>query len=299
MGIAILSGIMDSLRELNNKHKRSIPTSETRNNEGSPAVLPKRLPSRFVACVRKVESAERVADALNQHASMLEIRANDNIAGVQAADVVLLGCKPYMIADVLQAPGMREALAGKLLISILGGVTVPQIHDVLYKNAPRETKQCAIVRAMPNTAAAVRESMTMIEAPSPALAPETEALVTWIFTCIGKVIHLPASNMDACTALCGSGPAFVALVIESMAAGAIAMGIPRDEAYTMAAQTARGTTALLQAGEHPALLRDKVTTPGGCTIAGILVLEEAGVRGAIAKTIRVTATVASQLGQGK
>jgi pyrroline-5-carboxylate reductase len=297
MGVAILGGIMDSLKELN-KSSSSRPIGENTLDQSSPA-LPKRLPSKFNACVRRKESAKRVTDALDKYDARLETRVDDNIEAVKAADVVLLGCKPYMVAGILQAEGMREALAGKLLISILAGVPKSQIHDILYKDAPAGDKECTIVRAMPNTAAAVRESMTMIEVSSPALDPETDALVTWIFTRIGKVVHLPASNMDACTALCGSGPAFVALIIESMAAGAIAMGIPRDEAYAMAAQTARGTTGLLQAGEHPAILRDKVTTPGGCTIGGLLVLEEGGVRGTVAKAVREATVVASQLGQGK
>ncbi|TKA50812.1 Pyrroline-5-carboxylate reductase [Friedmanniomyces simplex] len=148
--------------------------------------------------------------------------------------------------------------------------------------------------------------MTVIAtSPTAPLDPDTDALVTWIFTRIGRVTHMPSANMDACTALCGSGPAFIAVILESMAAGAIAMGVPRDDAYLMAAQTARGMTQLMLKGgeggkaEHPAILRDKVSTPGGCTIGGLLVLEEAGVRGTMAKAVREATVVASQLGEGK
>nr|POF14372.1 pyrroline-5-carboxylate reductase [Quercus suber] len=152
---------------------------------------------------------------------------------------------------------------------------------------------------MPNTAAAVRESMTVIANSSPPLPAETSSLITWIFSRIGRTVNLPSNLMDVSTALCGSGPAFAALVLESLVAGAVAMGLPRDEAYTMAAQTMRGTTGLVLGGEHPAILRDKVSTPGGCTIGGLLVLEEGMVRGTVSKAVREATVVASQLGQGK
>ncbi|QIW99942.1 hypothetical protein AMS68_005460 [Peltaster fructicola] len=227
----------------------------------------------------------------------LNIAQNDNLAAVQEADIVLLGCKPYMVKDVLTSD-IRDALKGKVLISILAGVPESQISQTLYQDSPPEDA-CRVVRAMPNTAAAVRESMTVIGTSQPPLASETQKLITWMFKQIGRVVYLPAANMDVCTALCGSGPAFVSLILESMAAGAVAMGLPRDEAYTMAAQTMRGASALVLGGEHPAILRDKVTTPGGCTIGGLLVLEEGGVRGTVARAVREATVVASQLGQGK
>jgi pyrroline-5-carboxylate reductase len=104
--------------------------------------------------------------------------------------------------------------------------------------------------------------------------------------------------MDASTALCGSGPAFFALILEAAADGAVAMGIPRAEAQKMAAQTMRGAAGLVLAGEHPAVLRDKVSTPGGCTIGGLLVLEEGSVRGTVSRAVREATVVASQLGAG-
>ena len=104
--------------------------------------------------------------------------------------------------------------------------------------------------------------------------------------------------MDASTALCGSGPAFFALVLEAMADGAVAMGLPRAEAQLMAAQTMKGTAGLVLNGEHPAMVREKVSTPGGCTIGGLLVLEEGSLRGTVARGVREATVVASQLGKG-
>ncbi|KAK5111623.1 Pyrroline-5-carboxylate reductase [Meristemomyces frigidus] len=287
MGIAILGGILDSL---------SSSQPSTSDNEPTP----QKLPTKFNACVRRPESAKRVKKELGHYQAIQQVTIyeNENLKPVQDADVILLGCKPYMVGDILKAEGMQKALAGKLLISICAGVTEEQISQHLSPTSEGES-ECTVVRAMPNTAAAVRESMTVIGTSNPPLPAETDSLVTWIFTRIGRVVHLPPSNMDACTALCGSGPGFVAVMAESLAAGGIAMGIPREEAYLMAAQTMRGTTGLLLAGEHPAILRDKVSTPGGCTIGGLLVLEEGMVRGTIAKAVREATVVASQLGQGK
>ena len=207
-----------------------------------------------------------------------------------------------MVADILNEEGMRDALTGKLLISILAGVPVSQIEGILYGSvaagAPEAEGGCRIVRVMPNTASLIRESMTVIATSSPSLPPHLNALVTWIFTRIGRVVHLPPSAMDASTALCGSGPAFFALILEAIADGAVAMGLPRAEAQLMAAQTMRGTAGLVLNGEHPALVREKVSTPGGCTIGGLLVLEEGRVRGTVARSVREATVVASQLGKG-
>lgn len=283
MGIAILGGIMHALNN---------PTS----NPGDEPT-PERLPTKFRACVRSRRSALRVQEELGKYNAKLSAFERDNLKAVQGGDIILLACKPYMLADVLCAEGIREALAGKLLISILAGVSVQDIHDVLYPEGSETSQQCTIVRAVPNTAAAVRESMTVIAVPDTPLPAEQDALITWMFTRIGRLVRLPEANMDVCNSLCGSGPAFVALMAESLAAGAIAMGCPRQEAYTMAAQTMRGTADLLLQGEHPAMLRDKVSTPGGCTVAGLQVLEEGAVKGTIARAVREATNVAGQLGK--
>lgn len=187
-----------------------------------------------------------------------------------------------MVKDLLSDEKIRDALAGKLLISICAGVPVDQISQALYNlnYAELPESSCKIVRVMPNTAALVRESMTVIATSSPPLPPHYADLTNWIFTRVGRTVSLPPSMMDVSTALCGSGPGFLALFMESLADGAVAMGLPRAEAQLMAAQTMRGTAGLVLNGEHPALVREKVCTPGGCTIGGLLELEEGGVRGA-------------------
>ncbi|KAI9804112.1 MAG: Pyrroline-5-carboxylate reductase [Sarcosagium campestre] len=288
LGTAILSGILDSLQ----KASSSSTSSDTPDT-------PARLPTRFVACVKRPESAKRITDSLSAHKSVLKVLHNDNLSGVKAADVVILGCKPYMVADLLggeHRASMAEALSGKLLISILAGVTAEQIENELF--GAKGSRSCRVVRALPNTASVIGESMTMIASASPPLSSADAALVRWIFSRIGRVNELPAKTMDAGTALCGSGPAFCALVIEALADGAVAMGVPRADAQFMAAQAMKGAAGLVLAGEHPAVVKDKISSPGGCTIGGLLVLEEGGVRGSVAKAVREATVVASQLGSG-
>jgi pyrroline-5-carboxylate reductase len=249
---------------------RGILTSKPSPGEA----LPPRVPTHFIACVSRQASADSVRDELWGLTENLAILANENVRGARHADIVLLACKPQQVKAVLDVEGMREALRGKLLISILAGVPVSQIEDILYGGVSTSgdsttgqstlgpEDRCTVVRAMPNAASGIGESMTVIATSTPPLPPEREALVSWIFSKIGRTVQLAPSLMDASTALCASGPAFYALMLEAMADGGVAMGIPRKEAQFMAAQTMKGTAGLVLNGEHPALLRDKVSTPG-------------------------------------
>ena len=300
MGIAILSGILSSLNDISSSKPGSASGVSTPQIQEE---VPSRLPSNFIACVRRHESAKRVASALLGLSDNVKITEGRNVEAVRESEVILLGCKPQMVKDVLSEPGMADALKGKLLISICAGVTVDQIQGYLDGPLPKsdsavEGRPCTIVRAMPNTASLIRESMTVIATSNPPLPAQQASLVTWIFKRIGEVVYLPPTTMDASTALCGSGPAFFALMLEAAIDGAVAMGLPRAEAQRMAAQTMRGTSGLVLNGDHPALLRDKVSTPGGCTIGGLLVLEEGRVRGTVARAVREATVVASQLGKG-
>ncbi|THW64920.1 pyrroline-5-carboxylate reductase [Aureobasidium pullulans] len=287
MGIAILGGIMDSLNSASK-------SSEKEEN------LPPRLPTRFLATCRSDRSASRIKNELGKYEANLDVIQSDNVRAMKEADVVLLACKPFYVKDVLEAEGVREALEGKLLISILAGVPEAQLEGLLYPDLSHEEvrEKITIVRTMPNTASKVRESMTVINQSTPPLPQDTKNLVHWMMSRIGKVVEIEPKNMDACTALCGSGPAFAALIMEALADGGVAMGIPRAEANLMAAQVMRGTTGLVQDGEHPAILREKVSTPGGCTIGGLLVLEDGAVRSHVSRAVREATVVASLLGSG-
>lgn len=232
-----------------------------------------------------------------------------NVFVAQAAKYVMLGCKPYMVSAILGEKGMKEALHGKLVLSICGGVTNEDLENALYGNYdPKDNERCRFVRFMPNTVARINQSMTVITTPSDKpLDQEQMDVVEFLAECIGQVVKMTPDKMNAATALAGSGPAFCMLMLEGMA-----MGIPRKDATLMAAQTMKGAAIGVMGGEyptsesdpdtysgtHPALLRDEITTSGGCTMGGLMVLKEEGVRGSIANCIRRTTVSASQLGNG-
>ncbi|MCJ1473173.1 delta 1-pyrroline-5-carboxylate reductase [Lambiella insularis] len=302
LGTCILSGILSSLSDLGRPS-----TQQSLSGFSTPSEdLPEIVPSRFIACVTSSESAKRIEKALSTLTKDLTIFQNENVRSVHEAGeagVVLLGCKPQKVKSILSVPGMRDALQGKLLISILAGVPVAQIEHILYGDSTEKNpdlgKRCRVVRALPNTASILRESMTVIATSTPPLPPNLDKLVTWMFTRIGQVRQVDPSHMDVCTALCGSGPAFFSLFMEAITDGAVAMGLPRIQAQFMAAQAMKGTAAMVLSGEHPAILRDKVSTPGGCTIGGLLVLEEGRVRGTAARCVTEATVKVSKLGRGE
>lgn len=272
MGIAILSGILSEPPQT--------PTAST-----------PRLPTRFFACVRTDLSVARVRSSLSEYLSSVTIVQNDNQRAVKLADIVLVACKPYALAEILEPEGIREGLKGKLLISIVAGFTAGKIEEILRGNASKEKweaqdeERCHIVCAMPNTAASLRSSMTIINEPTSPLPEITSELVIWIFSQIGSVKFVPAHHMNVATVLCAAGPAFAALFIQALASSAKARGVEEKAAIEMTARTMKGMAELVLNGEHPEVLRRKVTTPGGVTAEGLRVLEEGGMKELVAKAV--------------
>ncbi|KAI0035043.1 pyrroline-5-carboxylate reductase [Vararia minispora EC-137] len=296
MGVAIISGVLASLEPRNifsgpspQKWESYTPgtSSPIRDADAS-------LPSRFVACVSRDETARRLVNTFSaaRSAASVEVRAGKNVEAVQESDVVLLCCKPQVASVILNESGMKEALNGKLLISILAGVTRSQLKAWVSPS----TK---VIRAMPNTPCKIREGMTVVSTlPSSDSEAVDRAIILQIFSSIGRCRFLDEKHFDACTALSGSGPAFACIFLEAMADGGVMMGLPRAEALELAAQTLQGAARMtLQAGTHPAQLKDAVTTPGGCTIAGLLTLEDGRVRSTIARAIQIATERASELGK--
>jgi len=214
--------------------------------------------------------------------------ATDNLAVAMACQVALVAVKPYHVASVLDNDAMRVALAGKLVVSIAAGVRLEKLCAYLPKSA--------VVRAMPNTPALIGEGMAGL-ARGKGTTDAQMALALGIFAAVGRALEVDESHMDVVTALAGSGPAFVFLMIDALADGAVRLGLRRDAALTMAAQMVQGAARMVvQTGTHPAVLKDQVTTPGGCTIAGLGVMEEGKLRSVLARTIEETARVAGKLG---
>ncbi len=211
----------------------------------------------------------------------------ENRTAVQGADIVLLGVKPQIVSEVLKeiAPELTEKT---LVISVAASVPTNYIEQHLGKKVP-------VVRVMPNTPATVGCGMTGICRGAHAGAEHLE-MARAMFDAVGRTVVVDEKNMDAVTGLSASGPAFAYIILESLAEAGVKVGLPRDVATLLAAQTMKGAASVvLETGDHPALLKDAVTTPAGCTIDGILELEEGKLRVTLIKAVVKATSRAGEL----
>ncbi len=215
--------------------------------------------------------------------------STDNTIAVEKADIVILCIKPQNTSSVLSA--CSEAFhPDKICVSIMAGVTTEILERYLPDNTP-------VIRTMPNTCGRIGKGMTVLTKGSKA-TDEHLAKITAIFNSLGETEFLDEKHFDAVTALSASGPAFVYLFIEAIADGGLKCGLPRDVAIRMAAQLCQGAAAMVsETGQHPALLKDEVTTPAGCTIDGLLEMEAGGIRVTLIKAVAEAARRAKELGQ--
>ena len=230
--------------------------------------------------------AERLAQLKEQHGCKTTA---DNLELVRTCDVVVLSVKPQVIDKVLSAIG--EAIRPEqLVVSVAAGVPVAAIEARL----PAGTR---VVRTMPNTPATVDAGATAIAAGTHATEADL-AIARALFEAVGRVVTLEESLLDAVTGLSGSGPAYVMLMIEALADGGVKVGLHRDTALLLAAQTVFGSAKLLlETGEHPGRLKDMVTSPGGTAIAGLHTLESGGLRRTLIDAVEVATNRAIQLGE--
>jgi pyrroline-5-carboxylate reductase len=213
----------------------------------------------------------------------------NNLEACRGANVVLVCVKPHEVAPLLDSDDMRPVLAGKLVLSIAAGIRLEQLAGWLPSTH--------VIRAMPNTPCLIGEGMTVI-ARGPGVTDEEAGQAMEIFRCVGRCLEAEDKVMDAVTSLNGSGPAFAYIILEALTDGGVRMGLRRDTAVEIAAQMFQGAARMvLQTGMHPAALKDQVTTPAGCTIAGLLTMEDGRIRSVLARAVEEAAHVASRLGQ--
>jgi pyrroline-5-carboxylate reductase len=212
----------------------------------------------------------------------------DNEELARWADVVVIAVKPQIVDRVLGA--VASALSeGDLVVSIAAGVPI----EALEARLPPGTR---VVRAMPNTAAIALAAATAIAPGAHATAADVE-VARALFEAVGRCVVLDESLLDAVTGLSGSGPAYVMLMIEALADGGVKVGLGRDTALLLAAQTVYGAAKLqLETGEHPGRLKDMVTSPGGTAIAGLHTLEAGGLRRTLIDAVEVASRRAAELG---
>jgi pyrroline-5-carboxylate reductase len=230
--------------------------------------------------------AERLAHFTQEHGVRT---TQDNHELLRSCEVIVLSVKPQVIDKVLAVIG-DDVKSTQLVISVAAGVPVSAIEGRL----PEGTH---VIRTMPNTPATVQAGAT-------AIAPGTHAteadldIARALFSAVGRVVTLDESLLDAVTGLSGSGPAYVMLMIEALADGGVKVGLHRDTALLLAAQTVYGSAKLLlETGEHPGRLKDMVTSPGGTAIAGLHTLESGGLRRTLIDAVEVATNRAAQLGE--
>ena len=237
------------------------------------ALLKKNLlsPKNTVATVRHPERAQSLSQELGISVT------TDNRQAAQQSDLVLLCVKPQTVREVTEEIA-GEMTPGKQLISIAASVPTRYIEEILDSEVP-------VVRAMPNTPCVIGFGMTGLCKGKFADESHLDIAKT-LFDSVGMTVTVEEKRMDAVTGLSASGPAFVYIILESLAEGGVKVGLPRDVATLLAAQTVQGAARMvLETGQHPALLKDAVTTPAGCTVDGIMELEEGKLRVTLIKAV--------------
>jgi pyrroline-5-carboxylate reductase len=232
-------------------------------------------------------SSQRSCDAAAEELRIpVETDFRSRVAG---SGMILICVKPKQavkVTSILRESGLRP---DTLLISILAGATIAQLESALGTHNPW-------IRAMPNTPCVVREGITVICAGTYASA-EHMARAQSVFEAVGQCLPADEVHFNAITALSGSGPAYQYLIMEAFADAGVRVGLPRQLALTLVSQTAVGAAKMVQStGRHPAALRDDVTTPAGCTIGGLLMLEDGKIRSVLARAIEEATKIAGSLG---
>lgn len=238
---------------------------------------------------RQVWAGAKTAATCEEVARDLGIEAaTDYDAFVVDAGVIVLCVKPKQVAGVVERlEGLRP---DALVVSILAGVTTERIQALLEGDNP-------VVRAMTNTPCVVGQGMTAVCGGRTA-TPAHLASAQRMFAAVGRCVVTDEAYFNAITAISGSGPAYVYLILEALADAGVNVGLPRDLALEMVAQTMLGATRMVQeTGRHPAALRDDVTTPAGCTIRGLLMLEDGKIRSVLARAVEESTRIVGTLGK--
>jgi len=213
----------------------------------------------------------------------------ENVKLIRSAAVVLLAIKPQILEQVALELTAVPPLSGQLLVSILAGTPIAKLEAAFPDRA--------VVRVMPNTPAMVGAGVSAL-AWGQTVDETDREVARQLLSAVGTVVEVPETQLDAVTGLSGSGPGYVAIVIEALTDGGVAAGLPRPIAAQLATQTVFGTAKLVtEANLHPAELKDRVTSPGGTTIAGIAALEQAGLRSALIAAVQAATARSRELGR--
>lgn len=244
-----------------------------------------------VIVAENIVASEISEDLASKASEILGVKViTDNKEVTKNSDILFLCVKPYGVIESVLYEIKDFITPNKLIVSIAAGVSTDFIETTLERKTH-------VVRVMPNTPCVVNEGMSGV-AKGRYATDEQADLIVELFNNVGRAIRVPERLINAVTGISGSGPAFIYLIIEALADGGLKLGLTKQAALELAAQTCLGAAkTVLETGKHPSVLKDEVTTPGGCTIAGLMILEEEKVRSAMSKTVIETAKAASGLGK--
>jgi pyrroline-5-carboxylate reductase len=246
---------------------------------------------RIIACVDSKESVEKLESRFVTHKKNLTVLQKSNVLAMEEADIILLAFKPQIAEKVLTAPGVRQVLEGKLLISVLVGSPIEKLQSLIWGQSQPSRWGCYMVRAMCNIAAEFGESMTVIETAD--IPEDLLGLTTWFFSQLGKTAPVTPDLFDIGGVLGGASGVFLSVALDGILDGAVSQGLKRAQARTMMTQSLISLANLLEQGSTPDQLREKFSSPKGTTITGLLSLEEDRVRHAFSKAV-IASTKRSQ-----
>lgn len=238
-------------------------------------------PADLVAGVRRTEHGELLAERYGVTATTSPAEA------AAAADTVVVGVKPYDVVALLGSLGLRE---GQLVVSLAAGLTTAAMEAAVPAGV-------AVVRVMPNTPSLVGEGMSVVAGGTTATDADVADAVA-LMRAVGEAVVVPEKHVDAAAAISGSGPAYLFYVAEALVEAGVHLGLPRATSSQLVTQTLAGSSLLLrETGEHPAVLREQVTSPGGTTAAALRVLEAAAVRAAFLDATRANRDRSEEIGR--
>ena len=252
-----------------------------------------KIGSAIIRAVKKCYSGLDIIATGRREKTLVQARelgataTRDNNEAVSRAQLIVLSVKPYHFPVVLRQVE-RNAWRDKIVLSVMAGVKLSTLREALTG--------AIVYRAMPNINALVGSSATAVTTDSN--GREYKEIIEEMLACMGTVYWVPEEILDVWTGLAGSGPAFLAEIIDAMVLGAVAVGMPRDLAYNAILDVLEGTAKLLKNRHvHPVEMRDEVTTPGGTTIKGLMMLESEGVKAAMMKTVEAASLRATEIGE--
>ena len=246
--------------------------------------------AKVIACTSTNASAQRLRSTYANVGEWLVVSSGSNVEAMRQASIIVLGCKPHMVQDVLQEGGVREALENKLVVSILAGTPVSLLRQYICGGSA-SSEECInkthIVRAIPNLGAQCKASMTLIEQLNATIPDRFEKIVRWLFDQIGRSKYFPESQFDTATAVVTSSIAMTSVLLEGMLDGAVAEGLKRSDALELAAQGLEATARLLlnDPSFRPSTILERMASLRGVTIQAILKAEEGNIRRVAAETV--------------